>query len=427
MTTLTTGKVAEVMFEKALETHEHQMQMLTTVDFHTPDGATLQNAGDVVWTPVQQYAPVIEGWDLTGQETGIIEETYPSQLGTPKNDFVEQRADKMRTMRFWERRAEESGRTQASNLNKTIAQAIAIQGSLFYRSNVTSGYEFIAEGQAILNERQVSSSERYFFLNDRDNLKFGKDLAARQTLQGRPETTWETGQIGQNVAGFDLYTASFLPNLAGGVSPDTTVTAAQSFEPEAGTVNTVTGVVENKDYRIAEIPVLASGGYNIGDKVFFINTDLEPLKSLGLADKTPTNVPMSFTIVGKPNATSIQVYPKPIALDDAALSTLQKAYANVDTTIGLNAVVQRENIDVSNKVNLFWDKKAIEVMGGNIPANLFKSYDGMKVITDTMKNGLQFYMVYDGSLETMTFRYRLFTWYGITVCAPFLCGVALTY
>ena len=67
---------------------------------------------------------------------------------------------------------------------------------MFYRSNATSGYEFIAEGQAIQNERQAFNSGRCFVLNDRDTLTFGADLAARQTLQGRPEQTWKTGQIG---------------------------------------------------------------------------------------------------------------------------------------------------------------------------------------------------------------------------------------
>ena len=121
------------------------------------------------------------------------------------------------------------------------------------------------------------------------------------------------------------------------------------------------------------------------------------------------------------------MYPKPIAADDAALSTLEKAYANVDTTILNAATVNRINLDATNKTNLFWDKSAIEVVGGTIPANLFAQYDGMKVITDTMSNGQQMYMVYDGDIETMNFRYSLFTWYGITVCNPQACGVAVTY
>ena len=422
-----TGKIVEVLFENALETFEEQDAMLNKVDFQEPDPATMQNAGNVVWRSVEQHAPIINGWDLTGNEQDIIEETYPSLLGTPKNDFVLQRADDLRDTRFWERRGKASGRQQVTELNKAIANNIALQGSMFYRSNATSGYNFIAEAQALMNERQGAMTQRHFMLNDRDNLTFSSDLAGRQTVQGRPEdAAWVKGQIGANVAQFNVHTGSFLPNLAGGADPAATVTGDQSFAPEGGTVNTSTGVVTNVDYRIAEIPVSDSSGYNVGDKVTISNGGT-PVNAVGLADKTDTGQPMTFTIVGKPDGTTIQVFPKPIAMDDATLSDTQLAYANIDTVILNLATVDRLNTDATNKTNLFWDEDAVEVLGGTIPAQLFKQFDGMKVISSTMKNGLKMYMVYDGDIATMSFRYRLFTWYGNTVRDPSRAGVAVTF
>jgi hypothetical protein len=419
---LTSGKIAAVMFDKAKETYEHQMQLLGLTSYEQPEAGTLQNAGNVVWYPVQQHRPVLDGWDLTGQEQGIIEETYPSILGTPKNDFTQLRADDMRDMRFWERAGEQSGKRQATELNKGIADVVKTQGSLFYRSNDTSGYDFISEAQTIMNERQANHTDRFFILNDRDSRKFGSNLAGRQTVQGRPEDVWREGQIAGNVAEFDVFTGSYLPNLIGGADPATTVTGNQSFAPQAGSVNTATGQVTNVDYRVATIPVAASAGYNVGDKV-----SIGSIESVGLADKNETGQLMTFTIVDIPDGTSISVYPKPIAADDAALTDLEKAYANVNTTISNLDTVNRLNIDATAKTNLFWDKSAIEVIGGTIPANLFSEYDGMKVISDTMSNGQTMYMVYDGKLDDMTFRYRLFTWYGITMCNPQNAGVAVTF
>ena len=78
---LSTGKIAEVMFEKFKEMYEHQQTLLTLVDFHEPPGGSMQNASNVIWYPVQQQAPVISGWDISDTETGIIEETYPAVLG----------------------------------------------------------------------------------------------------------------------------------------------------------------------------------------------------------------------------------------------------------------------------------------------------------------------------------------------------------
>jgi hypothetical protein len=423
---LSTGKIAEVMFEKYKETYEQQPQLLTLTDFHEPDPGDLQNSSNFVWYPVQQHAPIISGWDLTGTETGIIEETYPALLGTPDNDFVEMRADDLRTERFWQRRGEQSGKRQALELNKNIAAAISTQGSLFFRSNATNGYSFISQAQAIMNERQLLETERSFILNDRDNLTFGEDLAARQTLQGRPEQTWATGQIGQNIASFNVYTGSYLPNLTGAADPAVTITGNQSFAPSGGSVNATTGVVTNVDYREASLVVNDSTLLTVGDKIQIENSGTA-VQSLGLADKTETGQPMTFTVIELTDATHIKVYPKPIAADDPALSALEQAYANINTRILNAATITRLNVDASQKTNIFFDRSAIEIIGGAIPADLFSQYDGMKVLTDSMENGLQLYMVYDGDIATMTFRFRIFVWYGITVCNPSNCGVGVTF
>jgi hypothetical protein len=422
----TTAKIAEVMFDEALETYEHQMQLLDLVSFEQPAGGMMQNSGNFIWRPVQQHAPIISGWDLTGQEQDIIEEEYPAILGTPSNDFVRQRADDMRDQRFWENRGKESGRRQATELNALLAAAIATQGSMFIRTSATSGYTAVATAQTLMNERQQFVSNRSFVLNDRDQLKFAQDLASRENLVGRPADTWKTGQIGAGVAGFDIFTGSYLPNLTGGADPEATVTGNQSFKPESGSVNATTGVVTNVDYRSATIVISDSSSYNVGDKITFANGGTA-VQSVGLADKTATGQAMTFTIAAIPSATSITVYPKPIAANDPALTTTELAYANINTRILNAATVNRINTDASAKTNLFFDKTAVEVLGGNIPAELFKQFDGMKVLSQSMKNGLSMYMVFDGNIATMTFRFRIFTWYGITVVNPGNCGVLVTY
>lgn len=424
MPTLTAGKIAEVMFEQQLETYEAQTMLVDETDVFTPDAGDMQNAGNVIWRPVEQHAPILEGWDLAGQEQPIIEETYPAFLGTPKNDFVKQRIDDLRDMVFWDRRGRASGKQQATELNKSIANLITLQGSLYYDTNATSGFDAISEGQAIMNERQGFHSQRCVVLNDRDNQKYAQDLAGRQTVQGRPAETWPTGMIGRNVAEFDVYTGSFNPVLTGAADPATTVTADQSFAPTAGTVDPVTSAVTNVDYREAVLPVADSSAYNIGDKVTIANGGTT-IKALGVSDKTDTGEAMTFTVVNKPSGTSLTIYPKPIALDDPALNDTEKAYANVDTQILNLATVNRLNTS-DKRVNLFWDKDAIEVVGGNIPAELMKQFDGMKVINQRLSNGLNMYMIYDSELVGMTLRYRTFVWYGLTMKDPSRAGVFTT-
>ncbi|MCH8136860.1 MAG: hypothetical protein IIB77_12850, partial [Proteobacteria bacterium] len=92
-----------------------------------------------------------------------------------------------------------------------------------------SGFVAISEAQALLDEAQKLSGERYMVLNTRDSKLYAQDLAARQTVQGRPEDAWATGQIGQNISEYDVFVGSFLPTLAGGPDPATTLTASVDF------------------------------------------------------------------------------------------------------------------------------------------------------------------------------------------------------
>ncbi len=364
------------------------------------------------------------GWDLTGNEDDIIEEEYPSFLQDPQNVLVTLRADDMRDMRFWERNGRRAGRQQIVTQNTAIANAIVTQGSQFYQSNVTSGFDYISEAQALLNEEQREHDERYFMLNDRSTQAFAQDLAGRQTIRGRPADTWATGQIGSNVAEFDVFTASFLPTLGGGADPATTVTGNQSFAPEGGTVDIASGTVTNVDYRTATIAVAASGGYSVGDKVTFANGGTT-VNAIGVSDKTNTLRAKTFTIVAIPNATSITVYPKPIAANDAGLTALQQAFANVDTQILNLATVNRVNTTAAGfRTDIYWDKSAVEIISGQIMAELFAEYDGLKVLSDTMPNGQPMYMLYDARLINMQLRYRLFSWWGVTIKDPQRCGVA---
>ena len=426
MSTLSAPKIVMAMMDSYIETYEQQPTLLDKVNFREPDGEQMQHSGNVVWEPVQQHAPLISGWDVSNQGTGIIQEMCPRVLGTPSNDVVVQRIDDMRTQKFWTDRAEVSARRQATNLQVLIATAIKNQGSRFYRSNDDSGYDFIAIAQAMLNETQNPDNGRTFVLNDRDLLKFSKDLAGRQTLQGRPDETWKKGDIGKNIAGFDLMTGSFLPNITGAADPAVTVTGNHSFAPQGGTVNATTLVVTNVDYREATFVVNDSSLLAVGDK-FTVENSGTPVYALGKADKTNTGQAMTFTVIELTDPTHIKVYPKPIAADDSSLSTLEKAYANVDTTILNAATITRLNTDSTKKTNIFFDKMAVEVIGGTIPAHLFPDMNGSKKLEHKMPNGLNVYMLYKGDIMTMDFTFRLFTWFGISVVDPTNCGCAVTY
>ena len=421
---LNTAKAIEVLYENAIEQYQQRTHMLNLTMHYTPDPGDFQNSNNIIWRPLEQHAPIKEGWDMTGNFGSVIEQYYPATLEMPKNDAWQLRADNMRDMRFWERRGRASGRRQATFLNRRIAQLIVETGTLFYRLSGTQGFNFVSEGGSIMDERQVSQDERYYVLNVRDNNTFSADLANRGTLADRPESAYAMGYIGRNVASFDMYTGSYIPNLTGSATALTnTVSGNQSFEPQG---STGTGQnVQNVDYRQAVIPVSATTGINVNDVITFSNSGV-PVRALGLADKSPTGQTMTFRVVAITAGTSITVWPKPIAQNDTTnLDAEELAYANVDTAILDGATITRLNVDPTVKPNIYWAQDSIEVIGGQIPAHMLQSFAGMNVMSETMENGQVMYLVYDGAIEDLTFRARLFTWWGLVNVRPDANGIGI--
>jgi hypothetical protein len=436
MSDLSTGKIAEIMFESAIETFEEQDLMLDLVTVIKHKQNSLQNAGNQIWKPIQQHTPIVDGWNVSSQETPIFEQTYPLSLGIPSNDFVKQKIDDLRDESFWIRRGQESGKDQASHLNKLITENIKNYSSLYYELDTDSGYKFLSQAQEILNERQVSGKPRYFLLNENDTNALSGDFVVRRGLEANTKN-WKSGQIGQNIAEFDVFTGSFLPNTNNNnwVDGSKLLTGAIYEIPEAGSIDIVNHTVKNVDYRLGKIE-LQAGNWPIptpivGDK-FKIQSAQESryLKSVGLNNKQVASSPDSdftATVVGV-DAPSYIIYYYPMYIpvdneDRTALTDFQKLNANVDICpLNIN-VIRIGQLD--KKVNLFWDKSAVEVLVGIVPSGKFKEFAGMKTMSHTMKNGVDMFMIYDGNVEDMTFRFRLFTWYGITICKPQNCGIAL--
>ena len=427
---LNTAKAIEVLYENAIEEYQVRTHMLKLIDSFTPDPGDFQNANNIIWRPVEQHAPIKRGWDLTGQFGDVIEQYYPSTLEQPANDAFQLRADNMRDQRFWERRGRASGIKQALFLNEQVARVIVNTGSLFYRQVAQAeGFDFMSEADSIMAERQVSQDDRYFVLNSRDNNTFAADLANRGTLVDRPEEAYAMGYLGRNVAGFDAYTGNYISTLVGGVTPSgITVTGNQTFRPE-GSTGTAPNTT-NVDYRRAVIAISDSSDFNVGDRIQFTNTAAvngsTNVLAIGLGDKTISRTAMTFVVVEKPSATSIAVWPKPIALNDTTnLDADELAYANVNTIIANGATVTRLNTDAIAHPNIFWAYDSIEVIGGDAPISMLQNFAGMNVMSETMENGQIMYLVYDGTIENLTFRARLFTWWGIVNKRPMANGIAI--
>ena len=417
---LSTSKEVRVMFDMVTEQFEAQDQMSKLVGHYDMTGANAQNSNNVEWRQVEQQAPVQSGWEFNDSAFGdVLELSYPSVLGTPRNDLFKLRADDFRDRKFMDRRAAAAAQRLSADQNARIASLVSNTGSLFYRST-TAGYDFIKTADTILRERQAYvGAGQSFFVNDRDAQRVSADLAGRQTLTKIAEDAYTKGLMFKNTAGFDIYESSYLGSLAGGALAGVTVTSTVSQAPVANFVSA--GITLPVDYRISSDIALTGTLTNlvVGDRISFSGVN-----AVGLQDKTNTGTLMTFTVVEKSGA-NIKVYPRPVAVNDPALTPSQAAYANINTQIAAGATVTKLNSDAIARNNVFWANDSVEIVDGDIPFELLGQLDGMEVMSSTLSSGTKLYIAYQGRIDDLTLRCRLFTWNDVVNIDPSRNGVAI--
>jgi len=403
------------LYDKTVEQMENNFSYAAAVEVDTHPGAQLQNSNNVYWRNVEQQRPGFQGWDATGLEAPIIEQGYPLALSDPWNDFIPVRVDDLRDKGFLERASRASADKQNSILNKGVSNLVTNTGSLYYESS-SADFDFVAEADTILTERQAyRGMGSSFFLTPRNNQLMAGNLASRTLYpDNRSEKAYGSALIGENVAGFDLLRAPTYGTVD--ASAYSSTVAADVLNVPEGSDTTGASPV-NVDYRVGTVTVTSAAGLSVGDVVTM------GVNSIGLSDKTLTGQLMTFKVTAI-NGTTVSVFPKPIAADQAGITPEQAAYANIETAIMSTAPIVAVNT-TGGQANAFWSNDSICVVNGDAPLELLNEFDGMKVVSSTLKNGVKLYMAYDANLNTLNCRVRMFTWYGLVNKDPSRNGVAV--
>ncbi|MBI0520809.1 coat protein, partial [Pectobacterium parmentieri] len=349
---LNEGQVITYMVDEVIETVENLTPMAQRVGKYQPSANDMQRSQNTVWMPLEQEAPTMQGWDLTGQATGILELSVKCNMGVPDNDFFTLRADDVRDERSLRRRIQASGKKLANNVETAIAKQGAEMGSLVVTSanpigSSTTGWDFIAEAEELMFSRELNrNSGLSFFFNGKDYRGAGQDLAGKDFFGRIPEDAYKTGTIQKQVAGFnDVLRSPKMPRLTASTATGITVSGAQKFQPQAWIADT-DGNRENVDNRVATVVLSSTTGFKRGDKISFTG-----IKFLSQMAKNVLTHDATFSITRVIDGTHLEITPKPIALDDTALTKEQLAYANVNTSLAntmavniLNTTTAQSNV-----------------------------------------------------------------------------------
>ena len=414
-----TAKNVLAFYDEACKQLNENNVFSSKMDISTKSGVEMQNSNNIYWESVEQQAPVVEGLDLSGVTPGtIIQQSYPLTVTPPRNDWFTLNATELRDRRFMENRARAGAKRLSSDANKRAADLVASTGTMYYES-ASADYDFVAEADTLMTERQLNDDMgRSFFLSPRANQAMAGNLASRSMYPGnRSDDTYTTGLIAPDVAGFDLMRAPTYGTIAAAVNATTTTVAANVVEVPQGYTGTIDSPV-NVDYRKGTVSLTAATNYRVGDVITFAGVN-----ALGMADKTDTGQLMTFRITAIAT-NDITVYPKPIAANQAGITSSQAAYANISTAIVSGMVVSKVNV-TGGQANSFWANDSLCFVNADGNLDVLNEFDGMRVDSTTLDNGIKLYLAYDANLGSLDCRVRLFTWYGLVNKDPSRNGNAI--
>lgn len=427
---LSTAKGISIMFDEICEIWDANNIMARQADVIDFDAPLMQNSNNTVWRQTEQQAPVKEGWDMTGEFGGVLQQSYPSSLGEPLNDAFGLRADDFRDERFMKNRARAAVDKLSADQNRRIAQLVVDTGSLAYISTI-AGYQHLAAAETIMDTNELSNMDmRSFFLKPVNHESIAADLANRGTLSGRPEGAYAKSMVGKDIAGFDVFRLNAIPTLAGSAATGLTIAGAQSFVP-AGSETNSDGTEVPVDYREAVVTLSATTGLARGDKF-----TVAGVYDVSLANKIQSERLTTFTVVEVIDGTTARIFPAPIAWSerpaaaggDDTLSYEQAAYANVSDPFADTAAVTVLNAAATKAIwtpDAFWTNDSVEVVAGNAPFEFMGQMDGFTVLKETLDSGNTVYLMYQGSIGTATLDCRVFSWYGLVNKKPSHNGIAL--
>lgn len=423
---LNEGQIVTYGIDELIDTISSLTPMAQRVNKYTPDARNMQRASNTHWMPLEMESPTQPGWDLTGRETDILELSVKVNMGVPDNDFLALRADDMRDETSWRRRMHAAGRKLASNVEQSIADTAVDTASLVVTSpgpisdKPGGGWDFIADAEALMFARELNRDAGLsYFFNVQDYKRAGHDLVSRDIYGRMTEDAYRKGTVQKQVAGFnEVLRSPKLPVLKKSAASGVTVAGAQSFRPVAWTEDP-DGNKENVDNRFARVKLSGTNGLKRGDKIAFAG-----VKFLAQMAKNVLTTDATFSVVRVLDDKTVEITPKPVALDDSRLTPAERAYANVNTTLADKLAVNILNI-ADTTTNVFWADDAIRIVSQPIPAT-HELFAGMKTKSFSIPGvGLNGIFATQGDISTLTGKCRIALWYAVNATRPEAIGVGL--
>lgn len=423
-------QVITAALDEVVKTFEEVTTLTDMAQPYEPNAGSMQRSSDTYWKPIQQNANVVEGKDISAvTPDGMLELAISGSMGDYSNIWRTIASHDMRddsTLRRSMRAGAMAlrGDMEAKGLAKAATHGAFCQtyGNAPGEAALqTSVWTALANAETRMFDSEICTTEGVTaFLNGATYTAGGQKLVdgAANRSNSIADSAYRDGLIQRQIAGIsDVYRHNKLLRLGSAGASGVTVTGTQTFAPIASEPNP-NGSSGNVDHRFASLTVSSTTGVNVGDKFTLPN-----VKAVALGTtKQVQDYDQTFTVAAVTNGTTLQISPKPIALDDVSLSPLEKSYANIETSIPaaselnfLNTQETQSNIIMAN------DALVLSTQPITVNSDIFQGLDAEPFEAGPIKGMLGF----ESNLGSLTGKYRMAIWYDWQVERPEAIGTML--
>lgn len=408
------SKEERVAFEQILEGFEDALVLSRLVNVYTSDQQQMERSANIIWRPMPYIMQSYSGTDMTGNFGGDTQLSVPASINNPRSVPWTMSATELRDALQEGRLAKGARQKLASDINVAVNSAVTSLGSLVVkRTTAASGFDDVAAIDSVYNEQGVGMDDRFSAYSSRDYNSMASNLAARQTLQGRPETAYDKAYIGE-VANFGVYKMDYAPRINAAAGGAITIGAANQYYVPQATTAAPGGEVTNVDNRFQTIQVSATANVAVGDCFQVTGVD-----SVHHITKQDSGQPKTFRVVGVVDGTHLQITPPFISGQGG--SNAELVYQNCSATPANGAAITWLNTAAAS-LNPHWKRDAVELLPGRFA---MPTDAGIQVLRATTEQGIEIMLSKFADINTLLMKYRADVFFGTAVLNTEMCGVEL--
>ena len=415
------SKEERVAFDELLAGFQDALVLSNNVSIYNTDQQMMERTNNTIWRPQPYIAVSYNGTDMSQNFDDYTQLTVPATIGIQKAVPWSMTALELRDALQEGRLYDAAKQRLASDINVAVMNVAALQGTLFVkRSAAASGFDDVAQCEAIMNEQGIMDTDRYLALSTRDYNGMASNLAVATRSFGNEisDSALRRAFVGQ-VASFQTYKLDYAVRQAAasgsGITIDTRTSAGQSYVPRSTSVAT-TGEVSNVDNRRQVITVNSTSNVRVGDAFTIANCE-----AVHHITKQSTGSLKTFRVTGVPaGGTTLEISPPIIANQGGTDAEAQ--YQNcVFTSTASNAALVFLNT-AAGALNPFWHKDSIEILPGRyaVPTDA-----GAAVMRGSTDQGIELTMSKQFDVDTLKTKYRVDMVFGVVNKQPQMSGVLM--